>query len=64
MFVTNYLTRWAKADSVIFCSSKNVAQFLFDNVVMRFGCSRILMGDQGTYFLNKMTVSLTEEFHI
>jgi transposase InsO family protein len=36
--------------------------FIFDDIITRFGCPKILMSDQGTHFINKTVEALTEEF--
>ena len=55
--VTEYLTRWAEAQPV---KNYSAAKFIFDNILSRFGCPRILMSDQGSHFLNKTIEALTE----
>ena len=50
---TDYLTRWVEATPVKDCNATIVAQFIFENILTRFGCPRILMSDQGKHFLNQ-----------
>ena len=59
---TEYLTRWAEARVVKDCSATIVACFIFDDIITRFGCLKILMSDQGTHFINKTVEALMEEF--
>jgi transposase InsO family protein len=61
---TEYLTRWVEARAVKDCSATIVAHFIFDDIITRFGCPKILMTDQGTHFINKTVESLTEEFAV
>ena len=59
-----YLTRWAEARAVKDCSETTVAHFIFDDIITRFGCPKVLMNDQGTHFINKTIEALTEEFAV
>jgi hypothetical protein len=61
---TDYLTRWAEVALVKDYNVATVAQFIFENILTRFGCPCILMSDQGTHFLNRTIQLLTEEFMI
>jgi transposase InsO family protein len=62
--VTEYLTRWQEATLVKVCSAEIVAHFLFEQVVTRFGCLRVLMNNQGTHFINNTMNSMTKEFEV
>ena len=42
---TNYLTRWVKSPLVMDCTAVTIARFMFENIMTRFGCPRILMSD-------------------
>ena len=46
------------------CSAATTTQFIFENILTRFGCPHILMSDQGKHFLNQTIQLLTKEFHI
>jgi len=48
-----YITRWVEAALVKDYSAETIAHFLFEQVITRFGCPRVLMSDQGTYFINR-----------
>jgi transposase InsO family protein len=62
--VTEYLTRWAEATPVKDCSAEIIANFLFEQVITRFGCPRIMMSDQGTHFINSTICMMLEEFEV
>ena len=60
----NYLTRWDEAQPVNDYSAEIVVKFIFEYILSRFGCLKILMSDQGTHFMNKTIEALTEEFEL
>jgi hypothetical protein len=59
-----YLTKWEEEIVVKDSSETTTAQFIFEDVITRFGCPNILMSDQGTHFINKTIESLTQEFEV
>ena len=46
------------------CTTATAAKFIFENIVIRFGCPRILMSDQGSHFINRTMKALTEELQV
>jgi hypothetical protein len=59
-----YLTRWVEAALVKDCSTETTSHFLFEQVITRFGCPRVLMSDQGTHFINSTICEMLEEFEV
>jgi len=59
---TKGLIRWAEAQLVKDCTATTTGKFLFENVLIRFGCQKILMSLHGTHFFNETINALTEEF--
>jgi len=60
--VTEYLTRWAEVQPVKDCTGATTKKFLFEYVLTKFGCPKVLISDRGTHFLNEMISMLIEEF--
>jgi transposase InsO family protein len=56
------LTRWDEERAIKDCSATAAARLIFDDIITRFGCPKILMSDQGTHFINKTIAALTDEF--
>jgi hypothetical protein len=45
-------------------TAETIIWFIFDNVITRFDCPKVLMSDQGSHFLNETIRELTQEFTI
>ena len=48
-----YVTKWVEAEPVETCSSEVAANFIYENIITRFGCSLTLISNQGSHFINK-----------
>jgi len=60
----NYLTHWVEAQPLKDFIGTTAANFLFEHMLMQFGCLNILMSDRDIDFLNEMISSLMEEFQV
>ena len=61
---TEYLTKWAEAKAVKMNTAANAATFMYENIISRFGCPKILVNDRGIHFLNEMIQEMTNRFKI
>ena len=59
-----YVTKWIEAKPVDTYSSEVAANFIYKNIITRFGCPLTLISDQGTHFINKTIKHLIDQFHI
>lgn len=62
--VIEYLTRWAEAQPIKDGMTTTAMKFLFENVLTKFQCPKILMSNRGIHFLNETITAFTEEFQI
>jgi len=46
------------------CTSAMVANLIFEYMLTRFGCRKIVMNDHDTHFLNETISVMTEEFQV
>ena len=59
-----YVAKWAETKPIETCSSEVAANFIYENIITRFGCPLTLINDQGSHFIKKTIKSLTDQFKI
>ena len=64
IIAVEYVTKWVEAELVVTCSSEVATNFIYENIITRFGCPITLINDQGSHFINKTIKSLTNQFKI
>jgi hypothetical protein len=64
ILATDYSTKWVEAKATRKNDAKVAADFLFDQILMRFGYPLELVSDQGKHFLNVLILALTEQYYI
>ena len=55
-----YLTRWTEAQPMKDYNATTAVNFIFEFIMSRFGCLKILMSDKGSHFLNETIALLTK----
>ncbi|XP_052172285.1 uncharacterized protein LOC127788213 [Diospyros lotus] len=64
MAAIDYFTKWVEAEAVASITSRRVKQFLWKNVVCRFGVPRVLILDNGTQFSDRSVREWCQELGI
>jgi len=59
-----YLSKWQKAKAVTEANTLSISNFLYQNIICRFGCFTHLHTDRGTEFMNEIVEKLTEKFRV
>ena len=61
---TDYLTKWTEAKVVKTDMAVHATTFMYENIISRFRCPKILVSDRGSHFLNELFVKMTTKFRI
>lgn len=64
LVVTDYLTKWPEAEPMKEATAGNVIQFIYEKIICRHGCPKIILSDRGTHFRNRLVEGLCEKFMI
>ena len=59
-----YLTKWVEAKAVKKVDAKQTTIFMYENIISRFGCPKILISYKGLYFLNPVIREMIQLFQI
>src|SRR6266540_1703932 len=60
----DYFSRWPEARPLTHANARQVAKFIYEEIICRFGASRVLQSDRGTHFVNEIIQELTNKFQI
>ncbi len=64
IITTNYTIKWVEAKAFKGNTTKNTVKFIYENIIIRFGCPTHFVNDQGSHFINKTIEVLVEELMI
>jgi len=64
LVVTDYLTKWPEAQAMSKATAENVIEFIYERIICRHGCPRIILSDRGSHFKNKLVEGLCKKFEI
>src|SRR3954451_189722 len=64
LVVTDYLTKWPEAKPMRDATAENVVKFIYEGIICRHGCPKIIMSDRGTHLRNELVEELCRKFEI
>jgi hypothetical protein len=60
----DYTIKWVEAKALRDNTTKNTIEFIYKNIITRFGCPNHFISDEGSHFINKTIEMLMAEFMI
>ena len=60
----DYFTKWVEAEPLAGITQQNVKNFVWKNILCRFGVPRVLVSDNGRQFDNSLFKDFCEHFGI
>src|SRR5687767_10116256 len=60
----DYLTKWTEAKALKEATAEKTVEFIYKEIICRYGCPKVILTDRGTHFKNKMVQDLCEKFEI
>jgi hypothetical protein len=60
----DYMTKWVEVKALCNNTTKNIAKFLYENIITQFGYLTHLVNDQRCRFINNSIELLVQEFMI
>ena len=60
----DYFTKWPEARALEKADAKEVARFIYEDIICRHGCPKKILSDRGSHFNNKLVKALMEKFNI
>ena len=60
----DYFIRWPEAKATKTANSYDVAKFIYERIICRFGAPKVIQSDQGTHFVNDTIRQLTAKFQV
>ena len=64
LVATDYFTKWVEAIPLVNIADSNVKNFLWENIVTRFGILKMLVADNGSQFKSKKIYKFYEKLGI
>jgi len=58
----DYFSKWPEARPLKVTNVNTIVTFFYEEIICRFGASRILQSDRETHFVNKVIQKLTKRF--
>ncbi len=62
MVATDHATKWVEAQTICTNIVAMIAQFLYEHILIRFGCPLTIVTNQGSHFINDAIKYLINHF--